>query len=173
MRDFAVALAGFALSWLVVNLPVLVLAPQAWLDFWRFNAERSGDFGSVWYVLELAGHPVSDLNRVSGGLFALACVAIGLLILLAPVRPRLGAVTFLVVAAFLMTNKVYSPQYVLWLLPFVVLARPRWRDWWIFTVGELLYFGAIWWHLGGLLSPGDGSADRLYWVASRSSTAPQ
>ena len=24
---------------------------------------------------------------------------------------------FLVVAAFLMTNKVYSPQYVLWLLP--------------------------------------------------------
>jgi hypothetical protein len=28
-----------------------------------------------------------------------------------------------------------------------------------------LYFGAIWWHLGGLLAPGDGSADRLYWLA--------
>ena len=56
---------------------------------------------------------------------------------------------FLVVAAFLLTNKVYSPQYVLWLLPFVILARPRWRDWLIFTAGELIYFVAIWWHLGG------------------------
>ncbi len=165
MGDFATTLATFVLGWGAVNLPVLVLAPQAWLDFWRFNADRSGDFGSIWYVLDLAGHPVSGLNEVSGGLFALACVAIGLLILLAPVRPRLSSVVFLVVAAFLMTNKVYSPQYVLWLLPLVVLARPRWRDWWIFTVGELLYFGAIWWHLGGLLASGDGSPDRLYWLA--------
>ena len=64
-----------------------------------------------------------------------------------------------------MTNKVYSPQYVLWLLPFVVLARPRWRDWWVFTAGELFYFVAIWWHLGGELGPGDGGADRVYWLA--------
>ena len=72
---------------------------------------------------------------------------------------------FLVVAAFLLTNKVYSPQYVLWLLPFVILARPRWRDWLVFTAGELIYFVAIWWHLGGLLAPGDSSADRIYWLA--------
>ena len=72
---------------------------------------------------------------------------------------------FLVVAAFLMTNKVYSPQYVLWLLPLMILARPKWRDWLIFTAGELIYFVAIWWHLGGFLTPGDSSADRLYWVA--------
>ena len=49
---------------------------------------------------------------------------------------------FLVVAAFLMTNKVYSPQYVLWLLPLMILARPKWRDWLIFTAGELIYFVA-------------------------------
>ena len=55
------------------------------------------------------------------------------------------------VVAFLLTNKVYSPQYVLWLLPLLILARPRWRDWLIFTAGELIYFGAIWWHLGGVL----------------------
>jgi hypothetical protein len=74
-------------------------------------------------------------------------------------------VAFLVVVAFLLTNKVYSPQYVLWLLPFVVLARPRWRDWLVFTAGELIYFVAIWWHLAGVLSPGDSSADRIYWLA--------
>ncbi|SDT41762.1 Uncharacterized membrane protein [Friedmanniella luteola] len=165
LRDFGVAFAGFAVAWAAVNLPVLLLAPDAWLSFWRFNSDRSGDFGSLWYVFSLAGRPVPQLNAVSGGLFAAGCLAIGLLILLAPRRPRLGQVAFLVVAAFLLTNKVYSPQYVLWLLPLLVLARPRWRDWLVFTVGELLYFVAIWWHLGGLLSPGDGSADRVYWLA--------
>ncbi|MGI3781910.1 MAG: hypothetical protein ACRYG2_14170, partial [Janthinobacterium lividum] len=50
-------------------------------------------------------------------------------------------------------------------LPFVVLARPRWRDWWVFTFGELFYFVAIWWHLGGELGPGDGGPDRVYWFA--------
>ncbi len=165
MRDFGVALLAFVLGWLAVNLPVLILAPDAWLSFWTFNSERSGDFGSLWYVFVLAGRPVPELNLVSGGLFALGCLAVGLLTVLAPRRPRLGQLAFLVVAAFLMTNKVYSPQYVLWLLPLLVLARPRWRDWLVFTTGELLYFVAIWWHLGGLLAPGDGSDDRLYWLA--------
>ncbi len=165
MRAYGRLLVAFAVSWLAVNLPALVLAPDAWLDFWTFNADRSGDFGSIWYVLSLAGHPVPQLNTVSAGLFALGCLLIGVLVVVAPRRPRFGAVAFLVVAAFLMTNKVYSPQYVLWLLPFVVLARPRWRDWWVFTAGELVYFVAIWWHLGGELSPGDGGEDRVYWLA--------
>ena len=40
-----------------------------------------------------------------------------------------------------------------------------WRDWLIFTAGELVYFVAIWWHLGGFLTPGDEGADRIYWLA--------
>jgi uncharacterized membrane protein len=165
MPAYGRLLATTALSWTAVNLPVLVLAPQAWRYFWSFNSARDGDLGSIWYVLSLAGFEVPRLNLISGGLFAVACVAIAGLIVLAPRRPRFGAVAFLVVVAFLMTNKVYSPQYVLWLLPLLILARPVWRDWLVFTVGELAYFGAIWWHLGGFLAPGDGSADRVYWLA--------
>ena len=30
-------------------------------------------------------------------------------------------------AAFLLVNKVWSPQYSLWLVPLAVLALPRWR----------------------------------------------
>jgi uncharacterized membrane protein len=37
-------------------------------------------------------------------------------------------VLFLLVAAFLLLNKVWSPQYSLWLVPLAVLARPRWRS---------------------------------------------
>ncbi|MFP5281993.1 MAG: hypothetical protein ACLGIF_00910, partial [Actinomycetes bacterium] len=165
LRPYGRTLAAAALSWSAVNLPVLVLAPEAWSYFWSYNADRAGDFGSIWYVFSLAGFPVPELNALSGALFVAACAAIAGIILLAPRRPRFGAVAFLVVAAFLMTNKVYSPQYVLWLLPLLVLARPVWRDWVIFSVGELLYFGAIWWHLGGLLAPGSGAPDRVYWAA--------
>ena len=165
MADFGAMFTTFLLSWLAVNVPVVVLAPDAWRSFWQFNIERDGDLGSIWYVLSLAGYPVPQLNLISTGLFALACLAIGALIIFSPRRPRIGAVAFLVVAAFLITSKVYSPQYVLWLLPLMILARPRWRDWLIFTAGELLYFAAVWWHLGGFLTPGNSGEDRLYWLA--------
>jgi uncharacterized membrane protein len=165
MGDFVMTLSTFLVSWGLVNLPVQVLAPNAWFSFWTYNKDRGGDFGSIWYVLSLAGYPMPYLNWVSGGLFLLCCVGILILILRAPQRPRFGAVEFLVVAAFLMTNKVYSPQYVLWLLPLMILARPKWREWLIFTAGELIYFVAIWWHLGGFLTPGDSSPDRIYWLS--------
>ena len=121
-------LVGFVISWALVNLPVMILAPAAWLTFWQYNSGRGGDLGSLWYVLSLAGSPVPNLNLVAVGLFALGCLGIAVLIMVARQRPRIGAVFFLVLAAFLLTNKVYSPQYMLWLLPFVVLARPVWRD---------------------------------------------
>jgi uncharacterized membrane protein len=165
MAEFGTMFGGFVISWSLVNLPVMVLAPDAWRSFWSFNTDRGGDLGSIWYVLSLAGHSVPKLNVVALTIFLAACIAIGLLTVLAPRRPRFGQLAFLVVAAFLMTNKVYSPQYVLWLLPLMILARPKWRDWWIFTVGELVYFVAIWWHLGGFLAPASGAPDRTYWLA--------
>lgn len=165
MREFGKLMIGFVIAWLVPNLPVMILAPRSWLEFWTFNSDRAGDLGSIWYVLSLAGHPVDDLNLINTLLLLLLCAAIGALILLARRRPRFGQVAYLVIAAFLITNKVYSPQYVLWLLPLMILARPRWREWWIFTIGEVLYFLAIWGHLDGSLGPADGGPDRIYWLA--------
>jgi hypothetical protein len=165
LRAYGVTVGAAVVSWSVVNLPVLVLAPDAWLHFWRFNAARGPDLGSVWYVLTLAGYHIDHPNLLSNGFFVLGCLGIAALVLLARRRPRVGQVAFLVLLAFVMSGKVYSPQYVLWLVPLLVLARPRWRDWWVFTIGELLYFGGIWWFLGGELQPGGGDQVRLYWLA--------
>jgi uncharacterized membrane protein len=67
----------------------------------------------------------------SGVAVALALVAaltlVAVLGLAAPVRPRLAQLVFLCVLAFLLTTKVWSPQYSLWLVPLLALARPRWR----------------------------------------------
>jgi uncharacterized membrane protein len=151
LREYGRLLAATVLTWLVVNLPVALVSPQGWAWFWRFNHSRPGEFGSVWYLFTLSGHPVAELNRISMALFALICLGIAVLALRAPCRPRLGQLGFLVLAGFLAVNKVYSPQYVLWLLPFVALARPNWRDWAVWQVAEVAYWVAIWMHIGGYL----------------------
>lgn len=165
LRQFRSALIGFVIAWLVPNLPVMIMAPQQWLAFWSFNSDRGADLGSIWYVLSLAGHPVPHLNAVSTILLLALCAAIGVMIIGAPQRPRFGQVAYLVVLAFVITSKVYSPQYALWLLPLLILARPRWREWAIFTAGEVIYFGAIWTHLNQTQGATGGGPDRLYWLA--------
>src|ERR1700731_1629325 len=71
--------------------------------------------------------PPTALNAVVAVSFALCCAAIASVALPAPRRPRVAQLVFLVVAAFLLTNKVWSPQFSLWLVPLAVLALPHRR----------------------------------------------
>ena len=163
-RPFFITLGATVVSWVAVNLPVYLATPSGWLGFWTFNVDRGGDLGSIWYVLSMAQVDVPDVSKLVAALMVAGTLAICAMLLLAPRRPRLAQGVFLIVALFLMVNKVYSPQYVLWLLPLLVLARPRWLDWSIFAVGEAIYFVAIWAHLDGILAMGSGQ-ERLYWWA--------
>jgi hypothetical protein len=47
---------------------------------------------------------------------------------------------FPVIALFLVTNKVYSPQYSLWLLPWFALALPSWRLFLAFEASDVAVF---------------------------------
>ncbi len=155
MSDWLRLTATTAVAWLAVNLPFMLTAPDAWATFYRFSQERGIGFGSPWYALERhgLGVPTDLLNLAGSATFLALCVGIAALIWYAPRRPRVAQVGFLVVAAFLLTNKVYSPQYVVWLVPLFVLARPRWRDFLIWQSAEVLYFFAVWWHIEGLQNP--------------------
>ena len=141
------ALIAGALTWLVVNLPIALLYPAGWGRFWQLNAERGADFGSVWYALQLLGRPVEPLDPIAAGLFAAGCVGIALLALRATRPPTLPVLAFLTVAAFLVTNKVYSPQYVLWLLPLAVLAGVSIVEFVAWQAAEVLYWLAVWHYL--------------------------
>lgn len=152
MRQFAVFLGGVLVAWFVVNVPFMLGNFDGWVHFYEFSNTRGMDWGSVWYAMTLWGLPAipaSMLNTVATGTFIVLCFGIAALILFAPRRPRLVAMLFLVVAAFAVTNKVYSPQFVIWLVPLAALARPKWRDFLIWQAAEITYFIAIWWFLAG------------------------
>jgi uncharacterized membrane protein len=171
MRAFWTTFGSAAAAWLAVNLPVMIGATTGWDTFYWLSETRGADWGSIWYFFESSRWPVvgtvglDPLNRMSLGLFGLACVAIAALIMMAPRRPRVAQVFFLTLAVFLMTNKVWSPQYVIWLTPLVVLARPRIWSYALWQVAEVGYFFAIWAYLltesGG---PG-GIGSGLYFTA--------
>ncbi len=163
----ALAIATAAFTWLLVNVPAILGDIDAWKVFWTFNSDRGADLGSLWLVLQQRGAETTahGINIVSGVGFVLACGAVFVLGLAAKRRPQVAQVAFLVVAAFLILNKVYSPQYVLWLLPLAALARPRWRDLLIWQACELVYFGAVWLYLGGWLTPSAGDNPTAYQAA--------
>lgn len=151
-RGVGLLVMGTGISWLAVNIPVMFVNFDGWSFFYRFSGFRGEDFGSIWFGFTESGLgsvPAGALNAVSSGLFLVLCAAIAFLALNAPQRPRLAQVIFLIVAAFAITNKVYSPQYSLWLIPLAVLAHPRWRDFLIWQAGEVIYFVGIWWFLAG------------------------
>jgi hypothetical protein len=108
---------------------------------------------------------VHTVNVVSWVLFSIWCLGVAALGFLAPVTPRFAQLGFLIVAGFLLVNKVYSPQYALWMLPLAVMARPRVRDQLVWQLGEVLYFCAVWWYLAQYLSPGGGGDAGFYWLA--------
>jgi uncharacterized membrane protein len=118
---------------------VAIAYPTGWWEFFRLNQSRPADPDSLYFVVShfsgwagfdgplAAGQAPAVLNVVSAVLFVLCCVGIGVLAWRAPRTPRIASLAFLVVAAFLLVNKVWSPQYSLWLVPLAVLALPRTR----------------------------------------------
>ena len=166
--------AGAAgITWLAINLPFAAANPAGWSYFFRFNAERDAGYGSPWFAYNLVAGRLrwaelspAAVDLLAPGLFALACAGIAVVALTAPRRPRLAQLAFLIVAALILTNKVYSPQYVVWLIPLLALARPRWRDFLVWQGIEGLHWAAVWMYLGQVTSAGSSqhNLDMPYYV---------
>ncbi len=165
LRAALTAIGTAVVTVVAVNLPVAIPYRENWNRFFELNTDRPIDWGTLWYIGRYLdgkfGEPgsagpfqwldanIPTLNYLSYALFGLACLGIGALALLAPRRPRLGQLAFLVVAAFLIFSKVWSQQFVLWLLPLIVLARPKWGAFLAWQVAEVCYFVAFYGELLG------------------------
>lgn len=154
LRVFGTTAAAAAGAWLAVNLPAMLISFEGWKVFWTFTREREAGWSSLWHawntIADATGVPEMSAEAInSAGFLAFlgCCAAIAILGLLAPQRPRMAQLVFLIVASFILVNKVYSPQFVVWLIPLAALAWPRWRDFLVWQFIEALHFFAIWAYL--------------------------
>jgi uncharacterized membrane protein len=117
-------------AWVAVNLPFAIAAPAGWSEFFRFNAKRGADWDSLWFIgcdrLSTSGNctPLGTLNLLSSAALVAGVVAIWLLRRSRDPGFARWTLGFPIIVLFLLTNKVFSPQYTVWLLPWFVLAFP-------------------------------------------------
>jgi uncharacterized membrane protein len=149
-RAAAASLSAIA-AWGLVNLPIALLAPANWAEFYSFSGTRSGTAASVWEILgSLAIWPTltPERNLYSGLAFLLGAAAI-LALGWRRHRARLWILFTPLLAWFLLTNKVYSPQFDLWLYPMLLMTAPRLRPVALFLLGDIAaYFAEFWWFAG-------------------------
>lgn len=170
VRDFGLAAVMTAATWLLINLPIMVTQFRGWTEFFRYNSDRGTDPDTIFNVVSAIsgynwgtqpGQPPSLLNAISMGLFVVVCIAVAFIGFHAPMRPRLAQLMFLTVAGFLLVNKVWSPQYSLWLVPLAVLALPHTRillAW--MAIDALVWVPRMMWYL--FQETGDGLPEQWF-----------
>jgi hypothetical protein len=145
LRDGALYLVATLLTVMALLLPFLLTQP-AWLVTGARAVAGRSSWETVWAVLEgyfgfgviggdrlnpaetaFASHPASLP-------WALITLGFGLLYLLLWTRPAdyrqpraVVALTGLTTTLFLLYSKGYSPQFLVYLLPFIILLFPDWR----------------------------------------------
>jgi uncharacterized membrane protein len=136
-----------ALGWLVLNAPVALLRPARWSLFFRFNSARAVDPASLWGVgctVRMTGLCPGPgwVNAASLLVFVAGAVVVWKLRLRR--EPDFPAWTFAfpLMILFLLTNKVYSPQYSLWLVPWFALVLPDVRRFAVWSAVDLAAWAA-------------------------------
>ncbi len=122
-----------------------VLQPYAaWLS-------ASADYGSIGYLSRVIDReiPVGVVTALAVFGWVAAVLAGAAVALMPKRRPAVAEVCLVIVAIVIVTGKSVPVQTSLWLVPLVALAGVRWRDHLIWAGAEVIYFVAVWLHLGG------------------------
>jgi len=129
-------------AWVVLNLPFVIAAPAQWWNFFKFNADRPADHGTLWRVVCESGLCPSPhvMNLLSVGLAVGGTALIWrTLARRVPDFPR-WAMAFPLLVLFFLSSKVVSSQYILWILPWFALVAPTFLPYALEQVTEVLAY---------------------------------
>jgi len=113
-------------SWLLVNLPFMLLNFDAWLFpyLWQTTREPTRD-GACYLIYSTLGDTAATLFFPI--LYALTILRLRLCISRHRTEisvKKVAGVSVPLLTSFLIANRIFSPQYILWVLPFLVFASP-------------------------------------------------
>lgn len=142
-KEWAKIIGVFLVATLAVNAYFMLANFDGWSYFFTSNSVRNSNPDSIWTLARFAfGEiPIPKINTISfflfGGSFAWALWRFR--------RASIIALCCIATVLFLLFNKVFSPQYVLWLLPFFVLLPFNKIKSWFYTLelSNLAAFFAI------------------------------
>ncbi|MDQ1466107.1 MAG: hypothetical protein QOH10_522 [Actinomycetota bacterium] len=126
---------GAGITTIALNLPFIVGSGRGWAYPFRFQSRRSITWGTLWSVagrLPAVGRHLQIHTGATANALSLSALIVGVAVLcVLGARRQMSAVAIGAAATgiFLLVNKVYSPNYDLWLVPWLALlplAR-RWR----------------------------------------------
>jgi hypothetical protein len=130
------------ISWSAMNLPFALLAVGGWWEFYRFNGPRPPDYESLWYLACKLG--LCPSTAVINIVTPIAAVLGTALIWRSTIRrnpniPR-WQLAYPLLVVVLITSKVWSPQYGLWLLPWLALSGVGAPVYFEYQLSETLLF---------------------------------
>ena len=112
-------------AWVLINVPFMLINFRGWSYFYEFSYKRAIGSASVWDVTSRLSLPLPN-NEITFYILNLAVVVIlGLYLLKSRTPVPLVESSFLIMFAFILFNKQYSMQYVIWLAALAVLAISR------------------------------------------------
>ena len=148
-----------------INLPFALTTPQGWWRFYSLNLDRDADWGSLWYALSVFGINLANINYLSILTLLIGVAVVAIFLLQTKETLTLAESSLYIFIVLLTVTKVYSPQYVLWLTPLVLLAMRDKRDlswFWFWQIAEVTYHLAIWQHLALLTGATFGLPVKAY-----------
>lgn len=109
-------------AWLIINLPFMLINFRGWSYFYEFSYKRSIGAASIFEVTQMLGFGIPTTKVV---FYSLNLLALGLVVLYLVKSKKIVSVadgSFFTMFAFILFNKQYSMQYVIWLASLAVLA---------------------------------------------------
>jgi uncharacterized membrane protein len=160
-------------SFVAVNVPFAIINRAGWWAPWKFQSNRFPNFETSWYNVyrHLASHFGNFWNNTYPGFTSYASAGLflaGVTWLLwsesrrAHFRPY--ATSFGILLIWLLTAKVYSPQYALWVLPFFVLVEIPWGGFLAFTVTDAAVWVTVSWFFLSYPPVGRGNISQMAWI---------
>ena len=148
-----------ALAFVAVHVPAYLLAPEGWDRFYELSSRRGTHIDSLWYLFAHLGGP--KLSPAAQSTASLAVFAAGaVLVVVVGVRRRRPEdwwqLLLPVLVCFVLANKVYSPQYTLWLVPLMALVLRRAAPFVAVVVSDVLVHAVEFPFLAGRAGYGDG-----------------
>lgn len=110
----------FLITSLILNLYFIIYSFDVWKITYLFHGLREPNMDSIWSLTNLS---TSTINMLSIVLFLIPYMVL----IFFHRKYDLISLSLASIALFLVCNKIFSPQYIIWLLPFFALSQTMTR----------------------------------------------